>query len=369
MRLKPLLTAIFIFQSCLLFSQEKKDTIFFDEDWSICEKPVAEYYRVCVLNKTEKDVFYTGNVKDYYIDGSLEMTGYYSEFGIKNGDFIFYNKKGVVIKQGNFLNNEMMGDWFYYDSTHKLQAQFFCRSSLDFVPIFLINNNNETVVKDGNGTFSLSTEDKYNHLAPVFYANRMEGTVHNGVKNGEFKYYAKQELLYTEKYEDGRFLKAVRKNYNYSEHVRNQSFLFSLSDINLLKTDILYHSNIVFGPDPNGLQKLSNYLLHDISPEIQPQGQSSYMNDAICFGIIFRVISDEIKQSAGVKLPAYLNDINVTLSLSTLPFPKENIKAVKKLDGDIVITIDTTGKAVNSSFNGGFTTSETFPFASTINLQ
>jgi len=140
--------------------------------------------------------------------------------------------------------------------------------------------------------------------------------------------------------------------------VTDQAYLCSLSDINLLKTDILYHSNIVFGPDPNGLQKLSNYLLHAISPEIQPQGQSSYMNDAICFGIIFRVISDEIKQSAGVKLPAYLNDINVTLSLSTLPFPKENIKAVKKLDGDVVITIDTTGKVVNSSFNGGFTTSE-----------
>ena len=49
---KPLLLFIIsLLYCCTAVSQEKKDTIYFDENWSICEKPVAEYYRVCTINK------------------------------------------------------------------------------------------------------------------------------------------------------------------------------------------------------------------------------------------------------------------------------------------------------------------------------
>ena len=113
MKLKPLvlLTAFMLFTS-FIYCQEKKDTVYFDEDWSICEQPVAAYYRVCELNK-DSIFFYKGEIKDYYKDGKLAVSGDYGETGAKNGEFIFYNEKGNVIRKGDFLNNVMMGDWYY----------------------------------------------------------------------------------------------------------------------------------------------------------------------------------------------------------------------------------------------------------------
>jgi hypothetical protein len=92
----PLLFLFFILlPSSLLFTQEKKDTIYFDEDWSICEKPVAEYYRVCELNR-DSLFFYKGEVKDYYINGELEMTGDYATGNNKTEILFFIIKKGTL---------------------------------------------------------------------------------------------------------------------------------------------------------------------------------------------------------------------------------------------------------------------------------
>jgi len=106
-----LLSFIF-FTSFKSLSQEKKDTIYFDEDWSICEKPVAEYYRVCTLNK-EKEIYYKGNVQDYYINGREEMKGKYNDKGIKDGDFIFYSENADTLIKGKYVDNRMAGNWFF----------------------------------------------------------------------------------------------------------------------------------------------------------------------------------------------------------------------------------------------------------------
>jgi|GEM_PF-6628085 len=51
---KPLLLLLSLLVSLsTMFSQQAKDTIYFDEDFSVCERPGAEYYRVCVLNKVD----------------------------------------------------------------------------------------------------------------------------------------------------------------------------------------------------------------------------------------------------------------------------------------------------------------------------
>ena len=49
------ISAFFVFSTTL--AQTNKDTIYLDESWSICEKPVAEYYRLASL-KADKELFY-----------------------------------------------------------------------------------------------------------------------------------------------------------------------------------------------------------------------------------------------------------------------------------------------------------------------
>ena len=107
----------------------EKDTTYYNEVFSICEQPVAEYYRVCNLNKIEN---------------------------ILDGEFIFYNKNGLQIKKGNYSYNEMTGNWFYYDSLNNLRTIFKCNSSSNVTSILIINANNDTLLKNGNGKFSFS---------------------------------------------------------------------------------------------------------------------------------------------------------------------------------------------------------------------
>jgi len=70
---KPLFILLLLLAGLLTtFGQEVKDTVYLDEDFSVCEQPVAEYYRVCVLNKID-NIFYKGKVEDQYEFGTLQI--------------------------------------------------------------------------------------------------------------------------------------------------------------------------------------------------------------------------------------------------------------------------------------------------------
>lgn len=343
-----------------IYCQDKKDTIYFDEDWSICEKPVAEYYRVCTLDRGY--FLYRGDVEDHFINGNIKMKGSYSIDGTKNGEFLFYNKNGFLIKKGNFLNNEMVGDWYFYNSIGVLKFEFFCRTSTDFIPTLIIDNNNDTLLKNGNGSFVLSLKEEP-FVIPLNVAVTLEGSVNNNVKNGEYKYYdstPERNLIYEEKYEDGRFIKARWQVYPFrSDWSKQASAMFALNDIDLVRIDLFNHSNIVFGSDKNGLQKLVNYLQYNIKPEIQPSGESSYLNDGICFFIIDKVLLDDFrKDSSGNSVYPFITDVNVSHIFYSKEIPYTQINTVKQLNGDIVINIDSSGKVIDCSFNTNLPTSD-----------
>src|SRR6476469_5429965 len=67
-------------------AQSVKDTVYYDNYWRICEKPVARYYRLGELQLGQRWHF-ANDVKDFYIDGGLEMSGRYSYDGSKNDTF------------------------------------------------------------------------------------------------------------------------------------------------------------------------------------------------------------------------------------------------------------------------------------------
>src|SRR5690242_6859444 len=107
MKINHPLTIAFSFL-CLSFSkpsgaQNFTDTIYYDQTWSICEKPIASYYRLCTLAHDATTVHFTGAFKDYTINDLLFLEGNYDSAGRKNGLFTFYYPNGRIRKKGNFV--------------------------------------------------------------------------------------------------------------------------------------------------------------------------------------------------------------------------------------------------------------------------
>ncbi|MDQ6814579.1 MAG: hypothetical protein M3040_12635, partial [Bacteroidota bacterium] len=155
-----------LFATLTTFARQTTDTIYFDESWSICERPVADYYRVCALNKIEQ-IYYKGTVTDYYINSRVEMTGQYDSKGSKKGVFTFYNRTGAKVKEGSYEGDKMAGLWSFYDDNGNLRAKFNCRSSTDFTPLLIINNRGDTVIKNGNGQFSFHSSTDLPGVFPL----------------------------------------------------------------------------------------------------------------------------------------------------------------------------------------------------------
>ncbi|MGN6214238.1 energy transducer TonB [Parafilimonas sp.] len=355
---KPLLLFIIsLLYCCTALSQEKKDTIYFDQNWSICEKPVAEYYRVCTLNK-EKSIFYKGDVEDYFINGKLEMKGHYSNDGKKNGAFIFYNKNGELVKNGLYKDNEMKGDWLYYDNLGRMVVHYICNSSTDFTPELIINNNGDTLLKDGNGRFSFDVQKDLPNIFPVSATYIVEGEVKNHMKNGTFKYSSftstKYEAVYTEIFKDGRFIRANERNMVLNYHVLNKPLtLLNLTDRNLDKVDKFYHLSIVFGFDRNSDDKLINFLLNNETPFIQFKAQQPSDNDKAFFYIIKNVIlNSSFKQFYIGNMLAPLNNNTAQIYLHRV-FLNSKETVFPKIEGDIVLTVDTFGYVIHAAFSSG----------------
>ncbi len=94
-------------------SQQAKDTIFYDKIWDISTKYNADYYRI--ISK-EKELF---EVKDYFLNGSIQMSGAYKSFNpeIKEGLFTYYDKNGIKTTQESYVDNKKDGpNTRYYES-------------------------------------------------------------------------------------------------------------------------------------------------------------------------------------------------------------------------------------------------------------
>ncbi len=363
-KFKALFSFIFLlFHISSIFAQQQKDTIYFDEDWSICEQPVAEYYRVCELNK-EKQIFYKGEVEDYFIDGKLEMTGSYSDNGYKNGEFVFYNHNGTMLKKGNYVNDEMNGNWFYYDSTGNLKVALICKSSTDFTPLLIINNNSDTLLKNGNGNFSFNTQKDLPNIFPVAQEYVVQGSVVNNLKDGTFDYYSflpDKKFILSETYQNGVFKKGKQKSVAFGfQSTNSPSGILNLSSDKLDKIDRFYHSNLVFGFGMNSDQKLINFLINDQFPEIESSSKSFYDNDRIIFEIIAKVLQRDLLNSAATKVSYSIlsyNPLDVYYKYDIAIKEKNSIPLIR---GDIALTIDTSGQVINSAFNSTLTKLEIY---------
>jgi len=99
----------------------QKDTLYFDADWNKTTKAEAKFYRPLPLKKT-------GNlyqVKDYYINGNLQMEGNWSNFQdeILQGKVIWYYENGKVFEESEYINNYQHGMSIYYTKDGFLRAK------------------------------------------------------------------------------------------------------------------------------------------------------------------------------------------------------------------------------------------------------
>ena len=99
-----------------IYSQFINDTVFYDKDWEQSNPENASYYRV-ISSDSGREIQY--QVKDYYISGSIQMTGAYKSIypDNKTGPFNYWYENGQSQIVCNYHNNKLDGEYFeYYDN-------------------------------------------------------------------------------------------------------------------------------------------------------------------------------------------------------------------------------------------------------------
>jgi len=352
---KNFLICLLLSVSFHLLALNIQDTVYFDEDWSICEKPVAAYYRTTALNRIN-NIFYKGATKDFFITGELKMVGQYDENGLKQGEFEFYNKNGKVIKEGTYVNDIMEGEWSFFDDSENLKAKFYCRSGTDFTPLLIIAASGNVLVKDGTGKFSFDTQKDLPAIFPPSCLYKVEGEVLMGLKVGTFTYtstFGNQEFKRTEIYQDGVFKKGKDYSVATGSLNVNKPFTFlDLADRSLQKIDNFYHSNIVFGFGKEGDKKLINFLLDKETPEIISTSNSCEENSKDIFIILEEVFQKYLKLQNAQHISFSYPPAPKQCNLLSFSLPAQSKSLPQKVHCRAVFTVDTMGYVVYSAFEG-----------------
>ena len=268
-----ILLFIILFQLTLLqhlSAQVVKDTIYYDNYWRICEKPIAHYYRLGELQLGQRWRF-VNEVKDFYMDGQPEMSGHYSSNGVKNGSFTFYHSNGKIKKQGSFVNDTMKGIWSYYDAKGELYFQLDCENSQTFTPLFIKNPVGDVLLKNGTGRFAFKLLD-YPDVFPKAPDYMIKGQCSQGKRSGEWAYdiFADNDWhpMAKEIYENGFFKNgSAFVNFNGGYALQQPAFVADASIVKLQQTEAFTHDP-VFGEYVPGSHapQLTVFLLHGDAP-------------------------------------------------------------------------------------------------------
>ena len=109
--IKAILVYFLISMPTYLKAQQKLDTIFYNKNWKVTKvKDSIAFYRLT----TKINGKY--NVKDYYLNKTLQMTGTYAsiEKEIRDGYFKYYDDYGKISSEGLFKKNWRNGVWKEY---------------------------------------------------------------------------------------------------------------------------------------------------------------------------------------------------------------------------------------------------------------
>jgi antitoxin component YwqK of YwqJK toxin-antitoxin module len=100
------------------FSQEENDTLYLDKKWNVVTKEKAQYFRFI---KHKDSLFH---VTDYYLNGTVQMSGTYSSLKpkIREGEFIWYFQNGRLSENKMYKNNLISGFAIDYRENGNLRS-------------------------------------------------------------------------------------------------------------------------------------------------------------------------------------------------------------------------------------------------------
>jgi antitoxin component YwqK of YwqJK toxin-antitoxin module len=170
-------------------AQKITDTILYNNRWEICEKPIADYYRIGTL-AVDSFWFFIGPVKDYTMDNTLVMSGHYSQDGYKNGRFEFYYPNGQLMQQGNYENDKMLGIWnFFYENGKPKATVLLPENNNDFRFLQFSDSNGTIRMENGTGTFQWHQHELA--IPGLTYSDGflLTGSSQDSLRSGDWKYY------------------------------------------------------------------------------------------------------------------------------------------------------------------------------------
>jgi TonB family protein len=125
---------------------KSQDTIktYFDSNWDEVSKEKATYYRVAA--KGDKKLWI---VKDYYLNGQLQMVGNFQSKKLKNreGHFTYYYENGLKDSEGDYLNGNRVGEWKWYFENGQISSKE-TYSNNELIDIQCWNENSEKQIEN-----------------------------------------------------------------------------------------------------------------------------------------------------------------------------------------------------------------------------
>lgn len=204
--IRVILTTILLTTLGTTYSQKIAIT-YHDSTWLLTTKNFAQYYRTGIIT-TDKYQYY-GEVKDYYMNGTLQMKGKFSA-NIKVDTFYFYYPNGTLMTKGLYENNIRYGIWTNYYENGSIRDKILFNG--DFI-CALEYYEEDGSPKMTNGTGEWKTE-YYNDLVREII--NVTGQYKDTLRHGTWKSYRKslipgitheQKLECVEEYDNGKFIR------------------------------------------------------------------------------------------------------------------------------------------------------------------
>ena len=258
-------------------AQKLKDTIFYNDGWKICERPIASYYRISTL-AIDSFWFFTGPVNDYNIDNhSPMMEGNYTIDGYKNGRFTFYYPNGKIAVTGNYIHDKMSGIWqYYYEDGGERATIAFNGNPDDFAFVKYVSEKGKVELEKGTGNFTWR-QNELDYARNDVWEYTLTGQFKDTLRDDVWKYYLGETmdmntLRFKEKYKNGKLVKARDISYygnNKAENGARVTLHFEPGKIRT--TENIEYDEFFKKFDSSGRkndQTLVNYLVGGQTPEI-----------------------------------------------------------------------------------------------------
>jgi antitoxin component YwqK of YwqJK toxin-antitoxin module len=210
--MKNIFSSFFLLLLACQVSAQSPDTIYYNEEWQITAARGASYYRIAKI-ELDSALKYVGNAKDYYINDTLEMEGFYNADGLRAGKFSFYYPDGKLKCAGAYLNGVMFGFWdYYYPEGGKKATLNFPGGNNEFSFLEFYDSLGHQTLKEGTGKFY------WNWKEGLSKKIRVEGEFANEQRAGTWTYhtnFGKFDVpTHKEIYENGKLKKGVQMQLN-----------------------------------------------------------------------------------------------------------------------------------------------------------